>query len=192
MRGQTAESDEPAFRRAPVSQVPFTLLAGGNRRSPPDQPATSNDGCKHALELARSSDLNGLSATRNEPAIIGLFKTQSQTSLPLLTCSEQFSRQPNLHMIRTIYAVCAVFLIAHVFQIDPNRGGDRPNCETHTMQDLSGSIRPCQLEWLRGFWFLDLVNGLWNCDFPMHQPQACSFCCVDGPETCVSTQGNDR
>ena len=146
MRGQTAESYEPAVRRAPVSQVPFTLLAGGNRRSPPDQPAASNDGCKHALESARSSDLNGLSATRNEPDIIRLFKTQSQTSLPLLTCSEQFSRRTYPHTIRTVYAVCAVFLIAHVFQIDPNRGGDQPNCETHTMQDLSGSIRPCQLE----------------------------------------------
>jgi len=44
-----------------------------------------------------------------------------------------------MHILKTNTncSIFAIFLTVPVFQIDPNRGGDQPNCETHTMQDLS-------------------------------------------------------
>ena len=88
--GQTAEKEERAFWQAPHSQVPFTVLVGGNHNHAAAVRASAVCGGAQRIRPDRSSGLEPLSESSANPAIIRLFKRQSQTSLPQSTCSEQF------------------------------------------------------------------------------------------------------
>lgn len=123
MWGQTAESAEPASRRAPMSQVPSTLLAGGNQsRAGPVRTSTVH-GSEYSIPLDRSSDVEPLSEMKAQSAIIRIFESQSQTSLPPLTCSEHFSHAPQSPLSFFLFVVCAHPLTAHIHTIDRAPGG---------------------------------------------------------------------
>jgi hypothetical protein len=87
------------------------------------------------------------------PAIIRLFKRQSQTSLPPSTCSEHFSCAPQSPQSIFVDALCAHTLTSHILTIDwPQRPGQRIH-KTRVLQGVSRSNGQDELERLSGFWF---------------------------------------
>ena len=151
--GHTAEKEEHAFRHAPRSQVPFTLLAGGNHNHAAAVRASAVCGGAQRHRTDRSSDLEPLSESSANPAIIRLFKRQSQTSLPLSTCSEHFFYAPQSPVSFFVDAHCAQSLTAHILTIGRRQVVSQRIHKTRVLDGVSGSPDPNELERLGGIWF---------------------------------------
>lgn len=152
MWGQTAEKVQ-ASRRTRVSQVPFTLLVGGNQGRTCAVQARAVHRSKQHPQMDRSSVHERLSEVTMSPDIIRLCKRQSQTSVPPTTCSEHFFCALSSMLFISNHALCAQRLSAHILTIDSIRQSCRRIHETRTLHNVSGSDRQDELEWLSGFWF---------------------------------------
>ena len=141
--GQTAEKEERAFRQAPHSQVPFTLLVGGNHNHAAAVRASAVCGGAQRIRPDRSSGLEPLSESSHYQAVQ---KTKSNVTSPIDLFRTVF-------LCAAVDAHCAQSLTAHTLTIGRWQVASQQIHETRVLHDVSGSGDPDELERLSGFWF---------------------------------------